>query len=79
LSRLGGYKILSILRIMTNGMRWLLIRRRVMSLKTKLKKVYLKLLKVQCKRKWDKARDLHAKIIGLELELRVLERNKNNS
>lgn len=48
-------------------------------MKTKIKKVYLKLLKAQCKRKWDKARDLHAKIIGLELELRVLERNKNNS
>ena len=44
-----------------------------MSLKTKLKKVYLKLLKAQCKKKWDKARELHAKIIGLELELRVLE------
>lgn len=44
-----------------------------MSLKTKLKKVYLKLLKAQCKRKWDKARELHARIIGFELELRVLE------
>ena len=44
-----------------------------MSLNTKIKKVYLKLLKAQCKKKWDKARELHAKIIGLELELRVLE------
>ena len=42
-------------------------------MKEKLKKVYLKLLKAQCKRKWDKARELHARIIGLELELRVLE------
>jgi hypothetical protein len=50
-----------------------------MSLNTKIKKVYLKLLKAQCKKKWDKARELHAKIIGLELELRVLERNRNNS
>ena len=42
-----------------------------------LKKMYLKLLKAQCKKKWDKARELHAKIIGLELELKVLERNKH--
>ena len=48
-------------------------------MKEKIKKVYLKLLKAQCKKKWDKARELHAKIIGLELELRVLERNRNNS
>jgi len=44
-----------------------------MSLKLKLKKTWLKLLKAQCKKKWDKARELHARIIGLELELRVLE------
>ena len=50
-----------------------------MGLHLKLKKTWLKLLKAQCKRKWDKARELHAKIIGLELELKVLERNKNNS
>ena len=43
-------------------------------LNLKLKKVWLKLLKAQCKKKWDKARDLHARIIGLELELKVLER-----
>ena len=48
-------------------------------MKEKIKKVYLKLLKAQCKKKWDKARELHAKIIGLELELKVLERNRNNS
>ena len=42
-------------------------------MKQKIKKMYLKLLKAQCKKKWDKARELHARIIGLELELRVLE------
>lgn len=42
-------------------------------LKLKLKKAYLKLLKASCNRKWNKARDLHAKVIGLELELKVLE------
>ena len=40
----------------------------------KLKKTYLKLLKASCKHKWDKARQLHAKIIGLQLELRSLEK-----
>ena len=44
-------------------------------IRTKLKKTYLKLLKASCKRKWDKARQLHAKIIGLELEIKVLERS----
>jgi hypothetical protein len=44
-----------------------------MNLNTRLKKMWLKLLKAQCKKKWDKARELHARIIGLELELRVLE------
>ncbi len=44
-----------------------------MGLRLKLKKTWLKLLKAQCKKKWDKARELHARIIGLELELRVLE------
>ena len=48
-------------------------------LNLKLKKAWLKLLKAQCKRKWDKARDLHARIIGLELELKVRERNKHNN
>ncbi len=48
-----------------------------MGLRLKLKKTWLKLLKAQCKKKWDKARELHAKIIGLELELKVLERNKH--
>lgn len=45
---------------------------------TKLKKTYLKLLKAQCKRKWDKARNLHARIIGLELELKVRGQKHNN-
>lgn len=48
-------------------------------IRTKLKKVWLKFLKASCKRKWDKARELHAKIIGLELELKVRERNKHNN
>ena len=43
---------------------------------TKLKRTYLKLLKAQCKKKWDKARKLNAKIIGMEMELR-LERCRN--
>jgi len=43
-------------------------------LNLKLKKTYLKLLKASCKHKWDRARDLHAKIIGLELELKALEK-----
>ena len=42
-------------------------------LNLKLKKVWLKLLKASCKHKWDKARDLHAKIIGLELEIKQSE------
>lgn len=46
-------------------------------IRTKLKKTYLKLLKAQCKKKWDKARNLHAKIIGLELEIKVLESTHN--
>lgn len=37
--------------------------------------MYLKLLKAQCKKNWDKARKLNAKIIGLELELK----RKSNS
>ena len=45
---------------------------------TKLKRTYLKLLKAQCKKKWDKARNLHAKVIGLELELKVREQKHNN-
>ena len=45
---------------------------------TKLKRTYLKLLKAQCKRQWDKARNLHAKVIGLELELKVREQKHNN-
>ena len=45
-----------------------------MSLQIKLKKAWLKLLKSSCNSKWEKARKLHAKIIGLELEIRVLER-----
>jgi len=49
------------------------------NIRTKLKKVWLKLLKAQCKRKWDKARDLHARIIGLELELKVRERSNHNN
>ena len=49
------------------------------NIRTKLKKTYLKLLKASCKRKWDKARDLHAKIIGLELEIKVLERANGKS
>jgi len=40
------------------------------NIRTKLKKAWLKLLKAQCKRKWDKARDLHAKIIQIEMEIR---------
>ena len=40
----------------------------------KFKKMWLKLLKAQCNRKWEKARKLHAKIIGLELEVKVRER-----
>ena len=43
------------------------------NIRTKLKKTYLKLLKASCKKKWDKARQLHAKIIGLELEIKTLE------
>ena len=39
----------------------------------KIKKVYLKLLKAQCNRNWEKARKQHAKIIGLELEIKVRE------
>lgn len=42
----------------------------------KLKKLYLKLLKYNVKRKWDKVRKLNAKMIGLEMELR-LERNRD--
>lgn len=38
-------------------------------MKNKLLKIYLKLLKASCKRKWDKVRDLNAKIIGMELKL----------
>lgn len=45
-----------------------------MGLHLKLKKAWLKLLKAQCNRNWEKARKQHAKIIGLELELRVLEK-----
>lgn len=45
---------------------------------TKIKKLYLKLLKAQCNKKWNKARNLHAKIIGLELELKVREQKHNN-
>jgi len=41
----------------------------------KLKKAWLKLLKAQCNKKWEKARKLHAKIIGLELEIKVLEKS----
>ena len=43
-------------------------------LSLKLKKTYLKLLKASCKHNWDKARKLHAKIIGLQLELSSLEK-----
>ena len=45
---------------------------------TKLKRTYLKLLKAQGKRKWEKARNLHAKVIGLELELKVRGQKQNN-
>jgi len=44
-------------------------------LELKLKKAWLKLLKVSCNRNWDKARKQHAKIIGLELEIRILEKS----
>lgn len=40
---------------------------------TKLKKAYLKLLKHSCNNNWEKARKQHARIIGLELELRIRE------
>ena len=46
-----------------------------MSLNLKLKKTWLRLLKASCNSKWDKARKLHAKIIGLELEIKVLEKS----
>lgn len=39
-------------------------------LKDKLIKVYLKLLKAQVKKKWDKARDLNARYIQLTLKYR---------
>ena len=42
----------------------------------KLKKAWLKLLKASCNKNWEKARKQHAKIIGLELEIRVLEKNQ---
>ena len=42
----------------------------------KLKKAWLKLLKTSCNKNWEKARKQHAKIIGLELEIRVLEKNQ---
>jgi hypothetical protein len=42
-------------------------------LEVKLKKMWLKLLRASCKKNWDKARKLHAKIIGLELEIRKSE------
>ena len=41
----------------------------------KLKKTWLRLLKASCNRNWDKARKQHAKIIGLELEIRILEKS----
>lgn len=50
---------------------------RVDSVITKMKKVYLKLLKASVKRKWDKVRRLHAKMIGLELELKVRGQDNN--
>ena len=37
---------------------------------TRLKKVWLKLLKASCKKNWDKARKQNAKIIQLELEMK---------
>jgi len=46
-----------------------------MSLALKLKKTWLKRLKASCKKNWDKARKLHAKIIGLESEIRILEKS----
>jgi len=48
-------------------------------IRTKLKKAYLKLLKASCKKKWDRARDLHAKIIGLELEIKQSEGNNKHT
>jgi hypothetical protein len=38
-------------------------------LQLKLKKLYLKLLKANVKRKWDKVRILNAKMIQLEIEI----------
>lgn len=48
-------------------------------MKEKIKKIYLKLLKAQCKRNWDKARILHSKIIGMELEMNIERKNKKDS
>jgi len=39
-------------------------------IKAKLLKVYLKLLKFQVDRNWDKARDHHARYIQLSLKLK---------
>ena len=49
------------------------------NIKHKLKKTYLKLLRAECKRKWDKARNLHAKIIALELEMNLERQNKGDA
>jgi len=45
------------------------------NLKSKLKKIYLKILKASVKRKWDKVRILNAKMIALELQIKKEENN----
>lgn len=45
------------------------------NLKNQLKKLYLKILKASVKRKWNKVRDLNAKMIQLELQLKKEENN----
>jgi len=41
--------------------------------KLKLRKTYAKLLRALVKHKWDKARDLNAKLIELEFKIRKME------
>lgn len=45
------------------------------NLKNQLKKLYLKILKANVKRKWNKVRALNAKMIQLELQLKKEENN----
>jgi len=49
-----------------------------MSMMSKLKKTYLKLLKAQIKRKQIKAQKLYAKMIALELEMKDERESKQD-